>query len=270
MFETIRFIGRVFKGLLSGQAVLEDYAFLTRATINLYDMTNDRAWLEKSEWLFNKSVTLINNDTVDGIGTSLNTLSLMVDGELFNPVSLVYESGVLLAHRLGGFEYKDKTSLLERLLVTVVEEQALQQFSAARVLKNNELGRLENIQYFAVGNAKVTLDTQSQCTRLFKINMNPHWHINSNEPLTEDLISTSVETDIENFDEVHYPNSKVIKFGNDQRDISVFENTTTIIAQKGQGRALLRVQACSTKDNLCLLPETLNFALSSCIAHLPR
>lgn len=256
-----------FNQILAGEAVLEDHAVLTRALISLYDITGDTQWLDGALMHFDKALQLSRIKKENGeemVSFELRSLlANLTDGELLNPVAILFESGLLLAKRGGRFEQRDKAKFLEKKLILQVEEQPLQQLYASVVLKASKKGSYTAIQYFADGNGKVISSPQKNGTNAFKILMNPHWHVNSNKPFTSNLIATSIQADTEGFDGVHYPTSKVIKFGEDQQSISVFENQMTILTEGGKGSANLTVQACSTRDNVCLLPETMNFPLSS-------
>lgn len=244
-------------------AALEDYAFLIRALIALYDISAKEEWLNEAMSFYHRSLTIVDS-IQEPIKSGIKIKPQFTDGELLNPHSVMYDVATLLWQRTGKVGYRDDALQLNSTINHFVSTQFLRQFYAAKSLQVKQSGSLELVQYFAQSNGKVAFGMQSDCTRLFKVQMTPGWHINSEQPLDSELIPTTLRSTITPFKQVHFPVSKNIHFGPGRESISVFSERFTIISEGGSGVAQLQVQACSDEDGICLLPETLEFPLPEC------
>ncbi|MCC2606108.1 thioredoxin domain-containing protein [Planctobacterium marinum] len=249
--------------LLAGSAVFEDYAFLVRALIALYDISSNENWLSEAMTLYPKAMEMVNSSK------QLSPFNVKIqpeyiDGEIFNPLAVMYEVAYLLWQRTGDLGFRDDTNALKGAMLKLVSAQHQRQFYAAKVLQSTQKGLPDTIHYFAQSNGKVSMVTQPDCTRLFKVEMAPGWHINSEQPWDSELIPTDLQATKEPFKQVHYPVPGVIAFGVDQKEVSVFSNRLSIIGEGGSGVAQMQIQACSDIDEICLIPEKITFPLTQC------
>jgi len=99
---------------------------------------------------------------------------------------------------------------------------------------------------------------------LVSLNLNPGWHVNSNQPLQDSLIATEVTNlDTQNWaiKGSAYPKGKLAKLGFSKDQISIYKDQAKIkLKLKQHSKAyitptlLLTLQACS--DKVCLPPTT--------------
>ena len=96
------------------------------------------------------------------------------------------------------------------------------------------------------------------------------WHINSREPLQEELIPTALAVEEGGgwrLGEVVYPDAETVRLGFQDEPLSVYQGEIEFVAEIDRGAVgdlgvvplRLRVQACD--DQVCLRPETLEIEL---------
>lgn len=97
------------------------------------------------------------------------------------------------------------------------------------------------------------------------ITIKDHWHINSDKPLDDYLIPTSVTIEGAKDTETVYPEPVVKNLEFNGAPLALFEGSFSLRSKKpkdnGGGRTeiLLTVQACD--DDVCLPPEDIRFLL---------
>lgn len=253
-----------YRGNLSTEATLEDYAYLIRAYLDIYDIYNDDHWLKLSEKLINESVhQLYKPDlgfTFSGNQQLISMTEKLQDGELLNPWAVMLENLKRFKLRRKNDKYIEIRSHLEEILRAGLRRGVMGQFYNALTL-SKKLSLLSPVQFFANGNGRVQLKSQVDGSYLLIFNMKYGWHINSNVPLTKELIPTSVTAPELPGIHVYYPDAAITVFGESNKEISVFEDTFTLILKSASGQVSLELQACSTTENVCLLPETIDFYL---------
>ncbi|BDX07597.1 hypothetical protein MACH26_31180 [Planctobacterium marinum] len=244
-------------------ATLEDYAFLLRASLDLYDITSELKWLKYARDLMNESINFLWNDKdtfkfSNAPGSQQQFLSLH-DGELINPKSAMLENIYRLNMHVNSALYVEQFEALMVELTSQTVEQPMQQLFSAKVLYDIENGNTESIQYIADGNGKVELKIQPDQSHLLIFKFQHGWHVNSHQPLDKELIATNVEFPIPNNVEVIYPAPLVKEFTGTKTKVSVFDKHFSLHISNGQGIGYVDLQACSTELNLCLQPEKLIF-----------
>lgn len=247
----------------AGRATLEDYAFLIRALIAVHDISSNGDWLTEAIALYPHAMEMVNSSNQSS-PFNVNIQPEYSDGELLNPLVVMYEVAYLLWQRTARLGFRDDNKALEGIIYNLLSTQQQRQFYAAKALQSKQKGHLDSVHYFAQSNGKVTMVTQPGCTRLFRVEMASGWHVNSEEPWDSELIPTVLDASIEPFKKVHYPVATVIEFSVTKKEISVFSDRFSIISEGGVGLAHMQVQACSDKDGICLLPEKITFPLPRC------
>ena len=262
------------------RATLEDYAFLLRALLDLYDVAPREIWLQRARILAELILQefLGEHGLFLPVGHEAAHLAVrhtpdFVDAEL--PAADAVALGALwrLAARTGDAKLKQK--LLQPLaqLRRKFRSQPHSQLYAASVLAEIDLGAVSTRQYFASGHGKLTVsmdDKQGEsCAAIAaKFKLEPGWHVNSASPLQDYLrpTSVSVETADKQAATVQFPEAHIVTLGFQKEALSVYEGDFTIrissedCKQWHRGAALsVQVQACT--DRICLAPESLRVLL---------
>jgi DsbC/DsbD-like thiol-disulfide interchange protein len=139
---------------------------------------------------------------------------------------------------------------------------------AARVQADGQSG---SMQYAAHGGIAVSGRVQGRQLTV-NIEMQPGWHINANDPLSDDLIPTVLQATEQNtlwgFSAVSYPPPVKKTLGFQSEELALYEGnisleavlTPTVPLQEGVLlRLTLRLQACD--DEICLPPELLELQI---------
>jgi hypothetical protein len=273
-----------FAGRSSVPAVQEDYAWLADAYISLYDISGDRLWLVRARELLDRMhakfldeatggyfMNALNEDAVLAMGRP----KAINDGAVpaGNPVAL--HALARLARRpgdRGGFMELDEraTALLASFGPVVNRSPSSYPYFllAASVLADGQSGHLQYAAHGGVAASGVVKDGQLE----LRLSIQPGWHINANQPLSDKLIPTTVQT-LENdnswiLSEVSYPDPvrKSLQFQDEdlalyQGDISLRANLSPATARTPEPllRLILKLQACDEK--VCLPPERLQLQI---------
>ena len=250
-----------FKAIFSQLATFEDFVVLSRAYISLYQITQEPIWINRAQWLFEKAKKVSESGITKG--RMKDTLNVYADAEMLNPLALHFEVAALLSEITGTPDSNTDSKNIMRQLKSAYLYHPYKQFYSLKMLREAHLGSIRKTHFFARGNGRGIQNNQVNCSYAYIVEMAPGWHINSNTPLSEDLLATSLMSSQGAFSTVSFPEQHIVKYGEQQENISVFENKMSIVAQGGRGVASLKVQACSVVDNICLMPETMLFPLNS-------
>jgi len=248
--------------------LLEDYAFLADAFIELYDATSDRLWLNRATTLYG----VLEHKFYQDDGTLLASYPhqagianvRLLDDEVMTPAAVVVEVAEKL-HRRGTLKAPEKRipQLLNRL-TSVVNEQPQATLALADALYRLKFGSRQSVRYFAQGFGKVVSKcmevVSNRCNKMsFDIQLAEGWHINSTHPKQDYLLPTVVQNVSDT--KIEYPAERLVKLGFEKEPLSVFEGSFSIKLYKQKDFATqvieLPLQACS--DSICLQPERLSF-----------
>ncbi|KXJ61060.1 MAG: hypothetical protein AXW14_10545 [Alteromonas sp. Nap_26] len=237
-----------------GQATLEDYAWLNRALLKAYALTQKTSFLDQAIDLQNKSTEYLTKQS--------NKLNWMNDQEFISPLSVIAEAGREIS-KLGGTTDREWRRQIQEIKQRVSNEFS-DHFSAYQLLLQSSHSSLEPLQIFAKGKGRAWLKESNENSNgdyIIEITMAPGWHINSNKPLDKSLIATEIVASSNQTLQVSYPTPVKRKLGFSQKPLSLYEGQLSIpIARDKKApldKFILKTQACSEK--LCLLPETLTF-----------
>jgi hypothetical protein len=124
---------------------------------------------------------------------------------------------------------------------------------------------IANVQYAYQGRIRVQTQTLKNNEITINLDLNPLWHVNSNQPLQDSLIATKVNNmDVEHWTitKASYPKGKLAKLGFSKDKISIYKDQVSIklsLSQRSKDYVKpslsLTLQACS--DKVCLPPTTL-------------
>jgi uncharacterized protein len=272
-------------GVSSTKATLEDYAYFSRALIELYDLTGELVWLSRSVELTDEMISLFRDQTFGGffMNNTQTEVKLMArpkegnDGATPSGNSMALDVLVMLHKRTSNESYlKNANSVLAAFSSKISqypEGFAYMLLGASKLF----LGEYRNNQYTTGGavNIKMKIDPIKDKKTKFKIEftIKPDWHINSNRPLQENLIPTQVslknsaKAKITN---IIYPKSETVSLGFQEGDLSVYSGDKTVTGdieftsnKASPDRLLMHLQvsfqACN--DSFCALPEVLSFPI---------
>jgi hypothetical protein len=148
---------------------------------------------------------------------------------------------------------------------------------AARIKTSGETGAL---QYAARGNVKISAGVDADVDAgadgmavVIDLKIQPGWHINAHEPLSEDLIPTTLEALDESSTwrlvDVTYPQPITKELGFQSEALALYEDNVRLTARFEQTESSpfspplsikLRLQACDEK--VCLPPEHVDLQVS--------
>ncbi|MDO6748362.1 thioredoxin domain-containing protein [Gilvimarinus sp. 1_MG-2023] len=257
--------GRLFRTSDRSQELfsLEDYAYLGRGFIRLYDATQDQKWLERARIIFQSATvesTLSGGGSLAALG--VNTLSSLLDGELISPIIILQEVGLALEQRILQAELFNSNKKSVAQIKSQISESPINRFSSLLYINNEVNGSSGDIRYFGKGAGRLDITcTEVVETKCFSIelqfSLKPGWHINSTKPLQDYLAPTIIQSSAELM--VDYPEHSILKLGFQDEPLSLFEGDFKISISKVPAKAVERVmiklplQACN--DRMCLFPE---------------
>jgi len=253
------------------QSYLEDYAYLVDAYIELYDYDGDDIWLERAEIIQGYAISFFKDEDGGFFNVSDRSDHLSskksVDTELISPTAVIIGNQLKLDRMIGKKTRPNPYRLFEQFLFNRVSSQPLNHLYTSLILNNLRNGTTQNKRYFASANGIVDFvcirSDLRGCYQLeININLKSGWHINSNKPLQDYLVPTSIN--LPQGISVEYPENKIVSLGFQPEALSVYEGGFTIRLTKQEQKSdrvylSLPLQACN--DRICMLPETMNFVM---------
>ena len=276
--------GGLWRARLAGSSSIEasqgDYAYLVEALVALYDATGERSWLEQAQSTTDAMLARFWDAAAGGFflseddhGGRLPTRPKSpTDGATPSGNSVAVRALAKLAARTGEELYRQRA----RETLTAFSGQISRaptafgyMLAGAAELAHGGAGPIE---YGALGNLRVRVSpngTSSAPGRVkVSLDLASGWHINSDEPLSEDLVPTRLDaglgTEIIDFS---YPEAELVHLGFQNEPLAVFQGSAPIrVAIQVEGSRIPRIarleltfQACD--DQKCLRPETLELKL---------
>ena len=261
-----------FAGQLNGMGTLQDYVFLAKAFMGLFDISGEQRWLKQAQLLI---------DVVNGQFAQPNGGYSLSDSRSSQPLAVsmsqtkdteVLPAGVVMVellqdlwHRHGQMKDKKLMKAAANGLKHRINNDGLNHLYAAKVVANISGKVNGSLQYFAAGKGRVELvklNDDKNYQLVFA--MQPGWHINSNAPLQKYLRPTKVTfAPQQNNYQVNYPAGQTVRLGFQKEPLSVYEHQFKLDIEVNDKAADKRfsvdVQACS--DSVCLMPQKLQFNL---------
>jgi len=280
--------GQLWRASLNGRSsvpgVQEDYAWLADAFISLYDLSRQEQWLERARSLLEQMQEKFWDQASGGYFMSapqhdaapvMGRPKDITDGAEPAGNAVALHAMARLARRpaeKGQFlELDARANALIAAFAHVVNRNpsAFPYFLlAARVQADGQSG---SMQYAAHGSIAVSGRVQGQKLTV-KIEMQPGWHINANQPLSDDLVPTELQATEQNtaleMSTVSYPPPAKKTLGFQSEELALYEGDINLTAALNTGvpaqdgsllRLTLRLQACD--DEICLPPELLDLQI---------
>ena len=265
-------------GVVKQDAYLDDYAFLVRGLLGLYEATGGDQWLNSARTLTDKMIQLFWDDRNGGFYyTKADAKHLIVRTK--KPYDSAIPSGNAVAVRnllALGADYRHYAEKTLRIFAESMA-QSPSSFMHMHFALNNYLTSEEDQDAATLPLVTVTAEVKEKDGENFNVELAlkiaDSWHINANPPSQDNLIPTTVTVDADapvEIVDVAYPKGKSIRFEFSSESLNVYEKSLTIRLRLRQKRNVTReknvpitlkltYQPCN--DTECLLPQTLDIPL---------
>ena len=256
---------------------LEDYAYFANALLDLYDLSGDTIWLQRTQEIATRMIEYFHDAETGGffINNSQDPKGLIVslvtarDDAIISGNSIAAQVLARLFGRTGKIEYQQ----LARSVIAAFSKQLLANpqslsgmLTAASLLNHGEAGPT---QYSGKGKVRIETSVINQ-QLLIKADIADGWHINSYRVLSDYLIPTTMKPSTGHcatITNITFPDDKKVTLGFQKDELLVYEGQMTISAEiapiSNQDchivAAELNIQACS--DTVCLSPEKLQIRM---------
>jgi uncharacterized protein YyaL (SSP411 family) len=266
-------------GKSSIAASQEDYAFYAEGLLHLYDATQEQVWLERAssitDQLIEKFVDPISGTLYLGQDDGLTSMSRPhdsgTDGALPSGTAVALRSLQMLSKRTHNLEYRKQAQNLLAAYATSINDRPIAFAYLLAGVDDLQQGELGNFGYAAQGGIRASATLKGDKLTV-RFNIPAGWHINSDKPLQDGLIATSLKLDDAakgwELGRVSYPKADLTTLGFQSEALAVYHGEVQLEAALTQAanadRMLpvqLKLQACN--DKVCLPPETLTLRLPS-------
>ena len=265
-------------GVVKQDAYLDDYAFLVRGLLGLYQATGEEQWLDSARTLTDKMIQLFWDDKNGGFYyTKADAKHLIVRTKKPYDSAIPSGNAVAVKNLLAfGADYRHYT---EKTLRTFAESmaQSPSSFMYMHFALNHYLTPAEDQNLSTPPLVTTTAKIKKKDGEVFNVELQlkiaAGWHINANPAGQDNLIPTTVELDVNapvEIIDIAYPKGKTTRFEFSNASLNVYEKSLTIPLQLKQKPNITRkknvpitlkltYQPCN--DTECLLPETLDIPL---------
>jgi uncharacterized protein YyaL (SSP411 family) len=273
------------QGRTSITATQEDYAYFIDAMITLYDVSDDRQWLDRAQELSGVMSSKFWDVETGGFIMSENKQSLFTvpkqsrDSAIPSGNSVAVHVLTRLSQRIFDRRYEEQAKrTVQTFAKTIHQYPSAYAYMLAGWDKLLH-GSVGPDEYAANGAIKVSAQLSSvdkEKSVLITMKIGPDWHINTNQPLQDyliplklNLVNDQSHWQLQN---IKYPDPiyKVLEF--DGGKLALYEGTVKIDAElvsSSKPKNLedkridiqLQLQACS--NEICLPPEKVNLELTT-------
>ncbi|MBT4527289.1 MAG: DUF255 domain-containing protein [Deltaproteobacteria bacterium] len=271
-------------GTSSNEGTLDDYAYFSRALIELYDLTGDSTWLNRSVELSNEMISLFEDQNSGGfyMNQKQSNVELITrpkegnDGAIPSGNSMALDVLTMLYRRTGNDIYQKNAKAVLAAFSSKISEYpegfSYMMLGASKLFN----GEYKNHQYAAGGAVALKIKTESEAADKIKFeiqfSIKPGWHINSDQPLQEDLIPTQIALkngEYATINHITFPKSDMVSLGFQEAPLAVYTGDLIVkgkidtINNTSPDQLLehleLTLQACN--NSFCALPEVLSFPI---------
>ncbi len=245
---------------------LRDYAWVGIGALALYDATEDGRYLTTATRMADQLRTRFSDGAEAPLRLSQDPGPLggsydVIEGATPTGNGSALELFARLSRRVAddarAVQYRGYADDLLAALAQSLQEAPTAHLSAIDAAALHHSGETGSLRHLGNGVATASMTTEGGALRV-NLDFNPGWHANSDRPLNEDLIPTSL-TGV-GLSNVRYPQAKMVQLGFQQEPLSVIEGEVAITAQSAGAQAAdLTIQICN--DALCLPPERVTFRL---------
>ncbi len=264
-----------YEGSARLPATLADHAYLLRALLDLHDMDDDPAWLEKALALARRTDALFRNDA-DGTYWFTRTREgfarprLVSDSALPSAQAVLLASFARLAERTGDGAWRRKAERLATALLAPAYRRPIPHaatLTAADLMLRGETGPVRHAGGGVVRVRVKVRATGGGTSRITaEMRLKPGWHVNAARPDDGNFIPTRLEGAGPHgnlLTDVRHPAPVMRRLQFAGRALPLLEGRFRITARGSASGAPLRMrltfQPCS--DEICLQPQSLEFGL---------
>jgi uncharacterized protein YyaL (SSP411 family) len=277
--------GHLWRVHLNGRssiaATQEDYAYLAESFLYLFDLTQEPVWLRRAEELTDALISRFLDEKQGGFymneaKTSLTEMGRPKDEGSDNAMpsgsSVALHVLQRLWRRSGKPAYRQASDALISRFATTIEGSPSSYGYMLSAVADHHQGELDSKGYAGQGEIRLKANLVKVSTQTLlniEITIPQGWHINSNQPLSRDLIPTQV-TLPENasgwsMGPVNYPQGMQQKLAFQQQPLSVYVDRLnlqtqllkTAKADRGFNTLPVNIQLQACNDQVCLPPETI-------------
>ncbi|MDJ0831890.1 MAG: DUF255 domain-containing protein [Gammaproteobacteria bacterium] len=276
--------GQLWRINLDGRASIEarqeDYAYYAEGLLRLYDATADMSWLERAGQLADSMLQHYWDSQRGGFYMSSQREQVTAMGRYRDAAdydrmpsgnSMAVRVLHMLQERTGDRDYGKRATATLAAFAGVVNQSPddfAYMLASASDARTGETGPL---QYAALGGIRIQARQAGYDRVVVDLFIADGWHINSDQPLQDNLIPTRLTLDSTNRDwiiqDVNYPAGQTRVLGFQDEPMSLFEDDLQfriIIDQRNQATRILplslQLQACN--DRLCLPPQTISLQIA--------
>ncbi len=269
--------GGLWRVYLNGNASItanqEDYAYYAESLLHLYDATADKKWLQRASELAETMLTYFWDDQSGGFYMSrseeqLTAMGRPRDGGSDNAIpsgnSVALRVLQMLSVRSANLDYADRANATLAAFAESINRFPSgfgYMLTAADDLSHGELNAK---RYAALGGIQVHIMQAGANRVTVALDIPKGWHINSNQPLQDNLIPTAISikkgNDNWQLKSINYPTPKTQHLGFQKALLSLYDGRIEFDVELEAGlkfsRMLplqLNLQACN--DRVCLPPE---------------
>ena len=281
-----RLIHRYRQGEAKLDAYLDDYAFLADGLLELYEATDDKRWLNETKTLVevlfehyqdkegaffhtaddHEKLLLRTKEPYDRAipsGNGVAAAVLVRLGRITGDKKYLEQARRLLNFFLGFMEQAPGATATMVIAVDQLEDIKTSSTKTGKKPRAQLRKRPVTVQAFA---SDVTVKPGQTIKMSIKIEIDEGYHINSSQPLTRNLIATSVslkKLPQAAITTISYPKGKEVKFQFSPESLSVYEESVRIEfavaiskdAKAGRSNLEIEVQTQACTETLCLAPE---------------
>ena len=265
-------------GVVKQDAYLDDYAFLVRGLLGLYEATGENQWLNFARTFTDKMIQFFWDDRNGGFYyTKADAKHLIVRTKKPYDSAIPSGNAVAVKNLLAlGADYRHYAEKTLRIFAESMA-QSPSSFMHMHFALNSYLTSEENQDAATLPLVTVTAEVKEKDGETFNVELAlkiaDSWHINANPPSQDNLIPTTVTVDADapvEIVDVAYPKGKSIRFEFSNESLNVYEGMLTIPLRLRQKRNVTRkknvpvtlkltYQPCN--DTECLLPQTLDIPI---------
>ena len=265
-------------GVVKQDAYLDDYTFLVRGLLGLYEATGEEQWLDSAQTLTDKAIQLFWDDKNGGFYyTKADAKHLIVRTKKPYDSAIPSGNAVAVKNLLAlGADYRDYA---ERTLSCFAESmgQSPSSFMYMHFALNDYLTSEADQDAAAPSIVTALAKVKEKDDAVFNVELQLKiavgWHINANPTGQDYLIPTTVAADanapVEIVD-IAYPKGRTTRFGFSDQPLNIYEKNLTIplrlrqkpnVTRKKNVPITLKLTYQPCNDTECLFPETLDVSL---------
>ncbi len=262
-------------GVAKVDGMLDDYAYLLVALLELHEATSESQWLQRAEELAGTMVSLFWDKKSGGFWFTTERRDLLarskpvLDGAEPSPNGMAALGLLRLANKTGDERY---AQIVKRTLETFggmmvrIPHGTLTLLSVLEEWKSTRKEKAtfaeQPIEYIEVEPTELRVKPNETKAMKLQIAIAKGWHINSAEPQPNlQPTQVSVESELVTVERAEFPPAKEVRLSFSDEPIKVYEEETAVVLwlrgkpnAHGEEVATLRLRYQACDDKRCLMP----------------